>query len=72
MALQALHGGEGGVDPVRQLIWAGDGRSVSDVLIAGRVVVRDRRCIAVDVDALRAEAVARRDALLARVDKSLT
>ena len=28
-------------DPVLQLVWASDGRSVRDVLVAGRVVVRD-------------------------------
>ncbi|MCU1501519.1 MAG: putative hydrolase [Ilumatobacteraceae bacterium] len=52
------------VDPVRQLIWASDGRSVRDVLIAGRQVVRDGRCITVDLDGLRAEATARRDHML--------
>jgi 5-methylthioadenosine/S-adenosylhomocysteine deaminase len=52
-------------DPVLQLIWASDGRSVSDVLVAGRQVVADGRCTSVDVDALRAEAAARRDHLLA-------
>ncbi len=52
-------------DPVRQLVWASDGRSVGDVLVAGRQVVRDGRCISVDVDGLRDEARARRDHLLA-------
>ncbi|MBI5090414.1 MAG: amidohydrolase family protein, partial [Actinobacteria bacterium] len=52
-------------DPVLQLIWASDGRSVSDVVIAGREVVRDGRCVTVDLDALRGEAAARRDHLLA-------
>ncbi len=52
-------------DVVRQLVWASDGRSVRDVLVAGRQVVRDGRCISVDVDALRDEARARRDHLLA-------
>ena len=51
-------------DPVLQLIWASDGRSVSDVLVAGRKVVEGGRCISVDVDGLRAEATARRDHLL--------
>jgi 5-methylthioadenosine/S-adenosylhomocysteine deaminase len=55
-----------GVDPVRELIWASDGRSVRDVLVAGRHVVRDRRCVTVDVDALRNEAMRRRDHLLER------
>jgi 5-methylthioadenosine/S-adenosylhomocysteine deaminase len=52
------------IDPVRQLIWGSDGRSVRNVLIAGRDVVRDGRCITVDLDALRAEATSRRDHLL--------
>jgi 5-methylthioadenosine/S-adenosylhomocysteine deaminase len=52
-------------DPVRQLIWASDGRSVNDVMIAGRVVVRDGRCVTVDLDGLRDTARQRRNALLA-------
>ena len=51
-------------DPVLQLIWATDGRSVSDVIVAGRHVVADGRCVSVDVDALRAEANSRRDYFL--------
>ncbi|MCU1366068.1 MAG: putative hydrolase [Ilumatobacteraceae bacterium] len=51
-------------DPVLQLIWASDGRSVREVLVAGRRVVADGRCTTVDVDSLRAEATARRDFLL--------
>ncbi|MCU1400004.1 MAG: putative hydrolase [Acidimicrobiales bacterium] len=51
-------------DPVLQLIWASDGRSVRDVLVAGRHVVADGRCTTVDVDSLRTEATARRDFLL--------
>lgn len=51
-------------DPVLQLMWASDGRSVRDVVIAGRPVVRDGRCTTVDLDALRDEARQRRDRLL--------
>ena len=56
-----VHGGgpnwvPAGRDPVLQLVWGSDGRSVRDVVIDGRVVVRDGRCVTVDVDALRAEA----------------
>ncbi|MFT3851884.1 MAG: amidohydrolase family protein [Ilumatobacteraceae bacterium] len=51
-------------DPVRQLVWASDGRSVRDVVVDGRVVVRDGRCTTVDLDALRAAALDRRDHLL--------
>ena len=46
-------------------MWASDGRSVRDVLIAGRDVVRDGRCVTVDLDALRDEAARRRDHFLA-------
>jgi 5-methylthioadenosine/S-adenosylhomocysteine deaminase len=53
-----------GTDPARHLVWASDGRSVSDVVVAGRVVVADRRCVTVDLDTLRSEATGRRDALL--------
>ena len=51
-------------DAVRQLVWASDGRSVRDVVVAGRHVLRDRECITVDVNSLRAEALERRDHLL--------
>lgn len=44
-------------DPVLQLVWASDGRSVCDVVAAGRVVVRDRRFVTVDLAGL-AEAAA--------------
>jgi len=50
-------------DPVLQLVWASDGRAVRDVVVAGRVVVRDGRCTTVDVPALAAEAEARGRAL---------
>lgn len=53
-------------DPVLQLVWGSDGRSVRDVVVDGRVVVRDGRCTTVDVDGLRAEATARLRFLLAR------
>ena len=51
-------------DPVLQLIWASDGRSVRDVFVAGRQVIADGRCTTVDVDGLRTEATSRRDFLL--------
>ena len=47
-------------DPVLQLVWASDGRSVRDVVVDGRVVVRDGRCTTVDLDALRDAAARRR------------
>jgi 5-methylthioadenosine/S-adenosylhomocysteine deaminase len=51
---------------VLQLVWASDGRAVRDVVIDGRVVVRDGRCTTVDADALRDEAVAAGRRLLER------
>jgi 5-methylthioadenosine/S-adenosylhomocysteine deaminase len=56
-------------DPVLQLVWASDGRSVSDVMIAGRQVVRDGRCITVDVAAAAAEAASRQRHLLRAAGK---
>ncbi|MGE0881333.1 MAG: amidohydrolase family protein [Acidimicrobiia bacterium] len=44
-----------GDDPYLQLVWGTDGRSVRHVLVDGQIVVRDRRCVTVDVDALRVE-----------------
>jgi 5-methylthioadenosine/S-adenosylhomocysteine deaminase len=57
-----------GTDPVRQLVWASDGRSVEHVVIAGRQVVRDGQCCTVDLELLRAEAHRRRDRLLGAHD----
>ncbi len=53
-------------DPVLQLVWASDGRSVRDVVVDGQVVVENGRCSTVDVDALVAEANDRRRHLLRR------
>jgi len=49
-----------------QLVWSADGRCVRDVLVAGRQVVRDRRCLTVDEQALRAEATERARSLRER------
>ncbi|MYY07860.1 amidohydrolase family protein [Streptomyces sp. SID4919] len=43
-------------DIAHQLVWSADGRSVRDVLVGGRVVVRDHRCVTVDETELRADA----------------
>lgn len=43
-------------DPILQLVWAGGGRSVTDVLVDGQLVVDGGSCTAVDADSLRAEA----------------
>jgi len=56
-------------DPILQLIWASDGRSVSDVVINGRQVVRGGVCTSVDQTALRAEVAARGRQLLANLGK---
>jgi 5-methylthioadenosine/S-adenosylhomocysteine deaminase len=49
-----------------QLVWGTDGRTVRDVVVDGRIVVRDGVCTTVDLDALRVEARSSADALLAR------
>jgi 5-methylthioadenosine/S-adenosylhomocysteine deaminase len=49
-----------------QLVWGTDGRSVSDVWVAGTQVVRDGRSTRVDEDALYAEAATAQASLLAR------
>ncbi len=49
-----------------QLVWGTDGRSVRDVLVAGRPVVRDGRCVTVDEAALAADSAAAQASLLGR------
>ena len=53
-------------DVALQLIWSTDGRSVRDVIVAGRQVVRDGRCITVDEAALCDEAARASRALFRR------
>jgi 5-methylthioadenosine/S-adenosylhomocysteine deaminase len=53
-------------DVAQQLVWSSDGRSVRDVLVGGRQVVRHGRCLTVDEDALRAESAEASAALLKR------
>ncbi|HZX54383.1 MAG TPA: amidohydrolase family protein [Ilumatobacteraceae bacterium] len=53
-------------DVAMQLVWGTDGRSVRDVFVAGRPLVRDGRCMTVDVDELRIEAQRRQSSLLDR------
>lgn len=51
-------------DVALQLVWGSDGRDVRDVFIGGRPVVRQGRCVTVDVAGLRAAAAeAQRDLL---------
>jgi 5-methylthioadenosine/S-adenosylhomocysteine deaminase len=61
-----------GRDPVLQLVWGSDGRSVRVVVIDGRVVVRDARCVTVDDGPLRAAAAEAGDALLRRAGIAAT
>jgi 5-methylthioadenosine/S-adenosylhomocysteine deaminase len=56
-------------DPVLNLVWGSDGRSVRDVLVAGRVVVRNGRCTTVDEDELRTAAARARARLLERAGR---
>jgi 5-methylthioadenosine/S-adenosylhomocysteine deaminase len=53
-------------DPALQLVWGADGRTVRDVVVGGRVVVRDGELTTVDVEALRVEAAAAQRSLLQR------
>lgn len=53
-------------DVALHLVWGGGARSVRDVFVAGKQVVRDGRCITVDVDALWAEAQDAQASLLRR------
>ena len=46
-------------DPFLQLVWASDGRAVSDVVVGGRIVVRDREPTMVDRSALALHAAER-------------
>lgn len=49
-----------------QLVWGTDGRSVRDVLVAGRQVLRDGRVVTVDAEAVWRDAGARQQALFDR------
>ncbi len=49
-----------------QLIWGTDGRTVRDVFVAGNEVIRDGRCVTVDLPTLRREAQAHQGSLLDR------
>ena len=49
-----------------QLVWGTDGRSVRDVVIAGKPVVRNGRCVTVDAEAVWQDAAAAQHDLLER------
>jgi 5-methylthioadenosine/S-adenosylhomocysteine deaminase len=53
-------------DPALQLVWGTDGRTVRDVVVGGRVVVRGGACITIDVEALREDVETAKRALLDR------
>jgi 5-methylthioadenosine/S-adenosylhomocysteine deaminase len=54
-----------------QLVWSADGRTVRDVFVAGKAVVRDRQCVTVDLAALHLDAAAAAPALFARANIQL-
>jgi 5-methylthioadenosine/S-adenosylhomocysteine deaminase len=53
-------------DLARQLVWGAAADTVRDVVVAGRIVVRERRITTVDLDAVRSAAADRSAALLRR------
>lgn len=53
-------------DVALQLVWGTDGRSVRDVFVAGRAVVRNGRCTTIDAESLWRDAAAAQASLLAR------
>ncbi|WP_157216921.1 amidohydrolase family protein [Flavisphingomonas formosensis] len=53
-------------DPALNLIWGTDGRTVRDVVVDGRIVLRNGRSTLVDEEELARRATEARDALLAR------
>lgn len=53
-------------DVVLQLVWGSDGRSVRDVVVGGRTILRDRSLTTVDIDQVRHSAQEAQQALLAR------
>jgi 5-methylthioadenosine/S-adenosylhomocysteine deaminase len=59
-------------DVALQLVWSADGRTVRHVLIDGRVVVQDGRCVTVDLDSLQAEASEAAAKLFARAGITVT
>jgi guanine deaminase len=52
-------------DPVNQLVHCEDGNAVHSVMIAGRMVVENRRVLTVDMERLRDRVAAARDRLAA-------
>jgi guanine deaminase len=59
-------------EPMTQMVMGEDGTSVTDVMVGGRFVVRDRRLLTVDLSALAARAAALRAAIDERSAASRT
>lgn len=57
-------------DPVGTLVLGADARNISTVLVAGRTLKSEGRLLGVDLDELRREVTASRDAILATVGSS--
>jgi cytosine/adenosine deaminase-related metal-dependent hydrolase len=51
---------------INQLVWSADGRGVHTVLVDGKIVVEDYRCISIDEDRLWADAQRMGEAITAR------
>lgn len=58
-------------DPILNLVWGSDGRSVRDVFVAGKAVVRDSCCVTVDLVTLKEAARTHQTALLERAGLSV-
>ena len=58
-------------NPVQQLIWAAQGRTVRDVFVDGRLVVHGGSCTTVDADELREAAARHQAAVLDRASLSI-
>ncbi len=55
-------------DPILQLIWAGGSRSVTDVLVDGRLIISNGHCTTVDIESLRSETLQKVQHLIERSD----
>jgi 5-methylthioadenosine/S-adenosylhomocysteine deaminase len=58
-------------DPALALVWSTDGRHVRNVVVEGRLVVEDGRCVTIDEEVLRKEAAKASRALLERAGLTL-
>ena len=51
---------------VQQLVWASDGRSVRDVVVAGQPVLRDRTFVSIDAASVYAQVAIAAEAVQAK------